>query len=123
MTPHHPAPYKVQLLDCPDLSDGQRTAAELRFRMAIEASLGGPDAVLPTLQAYLLAQMLLNEDPEDLDDDDTASDEPDEGDAEDDNVEAHVIELWESAEAEAITLAMKPLDEAFTNARFQIIPL
>ena len=50
--------YKVNLVECPTLTPDQRAAAELRFRMALEFAVGGPEYVLPSLQAYMLAQTL-----------------------------------------------------------------
>ena len=63
--------YIVQLKDESGLSADQRAAAELRFRMALEFALGGPEYVLPSLQAYMLAQAL-NEPNEDDEADDSA---------------------------------------------------
>lgn len=102
-----PVPYKINLLDCPSLSADQRAAAELRFRMALEAALGGPDYVLPSLQACMLAQSLN----EDL---------PQDGDSE---AEDQVIALWQQAETDAILAAMRPLGNNLDNARFEIVPL
>jgi hypothetical protein len=100
-------PYKVNLVECPSLSADQRAAAELRFRMALEFALGGPEYVLPSLQAYMLAQALN----EDL---------PLEGASE---AEEQVIALWQHAETDAILAAMRPLGDNLDNARFEIIPL
>ena len=77
--------------------------------------LGATDAVLASVLAYMLAQMLANEGPEELEDREDGGDADGPGDVDgdtddedpDDKVEAHVIELWENAEAEAIMLAMK----------------
>ena len=99
--------YKVNLVECPTLSAGQRAAAELRFRMALEFALGGTEYVLPSLQAYMLAQTLN----EDL---------PLEGASE---AEEQVIALWQHAETDAILAAMRPLGANLDNARFEIVPL
>lgn len=99
--------YKVNLVECPTLSADQRAAAELRFRMALEFALGGPEYVLPSLQAYMLAQAL-NEDM------------PLEGASE---AEEQVIALWQHAETDAILAGMRPLGDNLDNARFEIVPL
>lgn len=99
--------YKVNLVECPTLSPEQRAAAELRFRMALEFALGGPEYVLPSLQAYMLAQTLN----EDL---------PLDGASE---AEEQVIALWQHAETDAILAAMRPLGDNLDNARFEIVPL
>lgn len=106
-TPTAAVPYRVNLVDCPTLSADQRAAAELRFRMALEFALGGPQYVLPTLQAYILAQNLT----EDL---------PVEGASE---AEEQVIALWQQAETDALLAAMRPLGDNLDNARFEIVPL
>lgn len=96
--------YTVKLVDATGLSATQRSAAELRFRMALEFALGGPDEVLPALQACLLVRAL-NEDtpPESLP-----------------QAEQQVIALWEKAEADAIVAAFRPLGKEMGNARFEI---
>jgi len=99
--------YKVNLVECPTLNADQRSAAELRFRMALEFALGGPEYVLPSLQAYMLAQALN----EDL---------PLDGASE---AEEQVIALWQHAETDAILAAMRPLGDNLDNARFEIVPL
>src|SRR5688572_2465518 len=91
--PATPDQYKVNLVECPTLTADQRSAAELRFRMALEFALGGPEYVRPSLQAYMLAQTLN----EDL---------PLEGASE---AEEQVIALWQHAETDAILAAMRPL--------------
>ncbi|SFU30782.1 hypothetical protein SAMN05216350_101234 [Polaromonas sp. YR568] len=106
-TPTEQGQYKVNLVECPGLSADQRAAAELRFRMALEFALGGPEYVLPSLQAYMLAQTLQ----EDL---------PLEGASE---AEEQVIALWQHAETDAILAAMRPLGDNMDNARFEIVPL
>ena len=52
------AHYTVKLVDATGLSAAERSAAELRFRMALEAGVGGRDLVVPTLQACMLARSL-----------------------------------------------------------------
>jgi hypothetical protein len=103
MTTATPA-YTVKLVDAPGLSAAQRSAAELRFRMALEFALGGSDSVLPTLQACLLVRAL-NQDlpPESLPE-----------------AEQQVIALWEKAEADAIVAAFRPLGKEMGDARFEI---
>ena len=100
--------YQVKLVECPSLSPDERTAAELRFRMSLEFSLGGPDQVLPSLQAYLLVQSLN----EDLPLDGQASE-----------AEEQFIALWENAEEDAILAAFRPLNRDMGDARFEIVPL
>jgi len=101
------AQYKVNLVDCPSLTEEQRSAAELRFRMALEFAVGGPEYVLPSLQAYMLAQTLSEGLP--LEDASEAEEE--------------VIALWRNAETDAIIAAMRPLGDNLDNARFEILPL
>ncbi len=106
--------YYVKLVDCPSLSNDDRAAAELRFRMALEFALGGPEYVLPTLQAYMLAESLKEDPPDDENDDESD---------EDADAEEQVIALWQGAESEAMVVAMRPLGEKFDKARFEIVPL
>ncbi len=110
--------YIVQLVDSSDLSADQRAAAELRFRMALEFALGGPEYVLPSLQAYMLAQALNepSEDDEADDSTDTATDDEDGG-------TQQMITLWEKAESDAIQAALKPLGKQMAEARFEIVPV
>ncbi len=96
--------YTVKLVDAAGLSAAQRSAAELRFRMALEFALGGPDSVLPALQACLLVRTLNEDTP-------TGS-VPE--------AEQQVIALWEKAEADAIVAAFRPLGKEMGNARFEI---
>ena len=102
-----PASYRVHLVECPGLSDSERSAAELRFRMALEFALGGPDQVLPSLQAYMLVRSLNEELPLGTDSE----------------AEEQVIALWENAEADAILAAFRPLGKDMGDARFEIVPL
>ncbi len=99
--------YTVNMVDANSLSADERAAAELRFRMALEFAVGGPEYVLPSLQAYMLAQTLN----EGL---------PLEGAS---KAEEQVIALWENAETDAILAAMRPLGDNLDNARFEILPL
>jgi hypothetical protein len=110
--------YIVQLVDSSDLSADQRAAAELRFRMALEFALGGPEYVLPSLQAYMLAQAL-SEPSEDDEADDSADTEND------DEVGGtqQMITLWDKAESDAIQAALKPLGKEMAEARFEILPV
>ena len=113
-TAAHPN-YIVQLIEDSGLSADQRAAAELRFRMALEFALGGPEYVLPSLQAYMLAQAL-NEPSED--------DEVDSQDKnEDDGGAQQMITLWEKAESDAIRVGLKPLGKGLAEARFEIVPV
>jgi hypothetical protein len=100
-------PYTVNLVECPTLTADERAAAELRFRMALEFALGGPDYVLPSLQAYMLTQTLHEGLPLE-----NASE-----------AEEQVIALWQHAETDAILAAMRPLGDNLDNARFEILPL
>lgn len=109
--------YIVQLVESSDLGADQRTAAELRFRVALEFALGGPAYVLPSLQAYMLAQAL-NEPSEDDEVDGSANPETDEDDG-----TQQMITLWEKAESDAIRAALKPLGKQLAEARFEIVPV
>ena len=111
--------YIVQLVESSDLSADQRAAAELRFRMALEFALGGPKYVLPSLQAYMLAQAL-NQPSEDDETDDAADNKTDD---EADGGMQEMITLWEKAESDAIQAALKPLGKNMAEARFEILPL
>src|SRR4051812_45270479 len=99
--------YIVKMVDANTLGPEERAAAELRFRMALEFAVGGPEYVLPSLQAYMLAQTLN----EGL---------PLEGASQ---AEEQVISLWQNAETDAILAAMRPLGDNLDNARFEIVPL
>jgi hypothetical protein len=99
--------YTVNLVECPTLTTDERAAAELRFRMALEFALGGPEYVLPSLQAYMLTQTLHEGLPLE-----NASE-----------AEEQVIALWQHAETDAILAAMRPLGDNLDNARFEILPL
>ena len=104
--------YTVKMVNATALSAAQRSAAELRFRMALEFGVGGPDDVLPTLQACMLARALL----EDL--------TPEELAEYDYSAEREVIALWENSEDKAIMTALKPLNTEgalrVDDARFEI---
>ena len=101
-------PYTVKMVDATGLSAAERSAAELRFRMALEAGVGGRDLVVPTLQACMLARSLTSQlAPEELADADQAA-------------EREVIALWENAEDRAIMTALKPLNRDTGDARFEI---
>lgn len=105
---HTTRSYTVKMVNAQALSDAQRTAAELRFRMALESGVGGADYVLPTLQACMLARSLLE---------DLTPDEPADADF---SAEREVIAMWESAEDKAIMTALKPLNRDMGDARFEI---
>lgn len=93
-------PYTVKMHGAPSLSHDQRSAAELRFRLALEFGVGGPEYVVPTLQACMLARALLQSlAPDDATDTECAA-------------EREVIALWEAAEDRAIMTALKPLNSA-----------
>lgn len=100
-------PYTVTLVECPTLTADERAAAELRFRMALEFALGGPEYVLPSLRAYMLTQTLHEGLPLE-----NASE-----------AEEQVIALWQHAETDALLAAMRPLGDNLDNARFEILPL
>lgn len=93
-------PYTVKMMGATSLNAEQRSAAELRFRMALEFGVGGPAYVVPTLQACMLARALMQSlAPEDATDAECAA-------------EREVIALWENAEDRAIMTALKPLNTA-----------
>lgn len=98
-------PYGVRLVQASQLTADQRAACELRFRMSLEFSLGGPDMVLPSLQAWQLAMNL-------------AEGLPLEAAGE---AEREVVALWETAEADALIAAFRPLDQDMGDARFEIV--
>ena len=102
------APYTVKMVDAAGLNAAERSAAELRFRMALEAGVGGCDLVVPTLQACMLARSL------------TRQLAPEELAHADHNAEREVIALWEKAEDQAIMTALKPLNRDTGDARFEI---
>lgn len=108
-TPQTP-PYTVKMVGATGLSAAERRAAELRFRMALEAGVGGAPYVTPTLQACLLARAL------------TASLTPEELAEADHDAEREVIALWEKAEDSAIMTALKPLGGDMGQAQFEINP-
>lgn len=102
------APYTLRMVDAAGLSAAECSAAELRFRRALEASVGGHELVVPTLQACMLARSLTRElTPEELA-------------HADHDAEREVIALWVSAEDQAIMTALKPLNRDPGNARFEI---
>jgi hypothetical protein len=101
-------PYTVKMVGATGLSAQQRRAAELRFRMGLEAGVGGASYVVPTLQACLLARAL------------TAHLTPEELADADHDAEREVIALWEKAEDQAIMTALKPLNRDMGDARFEI---
>lgn len=103
-------PYTVKMIDADSLSADERSAAELRFRMALEAGVGGRDQVLPALKTCMLARLLL----EDLTPGELAGDEF--------SAEREMIALWEKAEGQAIMTALKPLNRDTGEARFEISP-
>jgi hypothetical protein len=101
--------YIIQLVESSDLSADQRAAAELRFRMALEY-------VLPSLQAYMLAQALNEPSEDDEADEDIDIDDESGG-------TQQMITLWEKAESDAIQAALKPLGKQMAEARFEIVPV
>ena len=100
--------YTVRMVDTTGLSAAECSAAELRFRMALESSVGGREFVVPTLQACMLARSLIGH---------LA---PEEQAGADHNAEREVIALWESAEDRAIMTALKPMNRDTGEARFEI---
>ena len=107
-SPESTPPYTVKMVGATGLSAQQRRAAELRFRMGLEAGVGGASYVVPTLQACLLARAL------------TAHLTPEELADADHDAEREVIALWEKAEDQAIMTALKPLNRDMGDARFEI---
>jgi hypothetical protein len=101
-------PYNVKMVHATGLSAAERSAAELRFRMALESVVGGRDHVVPTLQACMLARSLIGH----L----TAEEAAQAGH----EAEREVIALWENAEDKAIMTALKPLNRDTGDARFEI---
>ncbi|CAM3455888.1 hypothetical protein [Polaromonas hydrogenivorans] len=101
-------PYTIKMVNAIGLSAAERSAAELRFRMALESSVGGREFVVPTLQACMLARSLISHlAPEELA-------------HADHDAEREVITLWENAEDKAIMTALKPLNRDMGEARFEI---
>lgn len=105
-TPH----YTVKMVNATGLSADERSAAELRFRMALEFGVGGADYVVPTLQACMLARSLMAH----LSAEEAASLEH--------AAEREVIALWEKAEDKAVLTALKPLNRDMGDAQFEINP-
>ena len=105
-------PYTVKMVGATGLSAAQRSAAELRFRTALELTVGGTQYVVPTLQACMLARSLLEHLP------------PEEAAEAEHDAEREVIALWETAEGKAIVAAFKPLnkdgDRDMGDARFEL---
>ncbi len=104
------APYTLRMVDATGISAAERRAAELRFRMALEAGVGGRELVVPTLQACMLARSL------------TGQLAPEELAHADHDAEREVIALWENAEGQAIMAALKPLSRDTGDTRFEISP-
>lgn len=101
-------PYTVKMVGATALNAAQRSAAELRFRMALEFGVGGPEYVVPALQACTLARSLLENLP------------PGEVTETEHGAEREVIALWETAEGKAIVAAFKPFNRDMGDARFEI---
>ena len=101
-------PYTVRMVGATGLSPEQCSAAELRFRLALEAGVGGASYVVPVLQACMLARALMA----DLTAEEIKQAEHD--------AEREVIALWEKAEDQAIMTALKPLNRDMGEARFEI---
>lgn len=100
--------YTVKMVNATGLSAAERSAAELRFRMALEFGVGGADDVVPTLQACMLARSLMAHLP------------AEEAASADHAAEREVIALWEKAEDKAILTALKPLNRDMGDAQFEI---
>ena len=103
-------PYTVNMVNATSLSAAERSAAELRFRMALEFGVGGRDYVVPTLKACMLARSLIGHLP------------AKEVAQADHDAEREVIALWENAEDKAVLSALKPLNRDMGEARFEIHP-
>ena len=101
-------PYTVKMVNATGLSATERSAAELRFRMALEFSVDGCEHVMPTLQACMLARSLIGH----LPSEEVAQAAHD--------AEREVIALWENAEDKAVLSALKPLHRDMGEARFEI---
>jgi hypothetical protein len=101
-------PYTVKMVNAAGLSAAERSAAELRFRMALEFGVGGREYVVPALQACMLARSL------------TGHLTPGELADADHDAEREVMALWEKAEDKAIMTALKPLNRDMGEARFEI---
>jgi hypothetical protein len=89
--------------------------------MALEFALGGPEFVLPSLQAYMLAQALTE--PNENDEADDSADNTTVAEDEDTSGTLQMITLWEKAESDAIRAALKPLGKPMDEARFEILPV
>ena len=100
--------YTVKMVNATGLSAAERSAAELRFRMALEFGVGGRDYVVPTLQACMLARSLMAHLP------------AEEAAGAEHAAEREVIALWEKAEDKAVLTALKPLNRDMGHARFEI---
>ena len=100
--------YTVKMVNATGLSAAERSAAELRFRMALEFGVGGRDDVVPTLQACMLARSLMAHLP------------AEEAASGDHAAEREVIALWENAEDKAVLTALKPLNRDMGDAQFAI---
>lgn len=96
--------YAVRLLGAPSLNHEETAACELRFRMSLEFSLGGPEMVLPSLQAWQLALNLSKGLPLE-----SAG-----------QAEREVVALWETAEADALVAAFRPVERDLGDAHFEI---
>lgn len=103
-------PYTVKMVGAIGLSAAQRSTAELRFRMTLEFGVGGPEYVVPALQACMLARSLIGNLP------------PEEVTEAECGAEREVIALWENAEDQALMTALKPLNTArdMSEVRFEI---
>lgn len=86
--------YTVKLFDAEGESETRRRAAELRFRQALEESLGDASLVLPVYLAY---QRIAAEHGE----------QPDVAALTD--AEREIVEQWQSAETAAIMAVFGPL--------------
>jgi len=103
--------YTLKMVHADGLGADARSAAELRFRMALEAGVGGREWVAPALQACMLARAL------------TAQLTPEELAGAEHEAARQVIALWEGAEDRALVTALKPLKSAgraMDEARFEI---
>jgi len=86
-------PYTLKIFDSDDASPGERREAELRFRRALEESLGDESLVLPVYRAWQRLAATYGDNP-DLD---LLTD-----------AEREIFTQWQAAETAAVTAAFGP---------------
>ncbi|MEO7954018.1 MAG: hypothetical protein ABIR35_08005 [Polaromonas sp.] len=96
--------YTLKLYAFEDASPGQLQAAELRFRQALDETLGDASLVLPVYRAYRRIVASYGEAPAP----DTLTD-----------AEQQVFDQWQAAEFAAITAALGP-QRHMGEAQFEI---